>query len=104
MQNLQKVTFIDGTFSPEESREILMNVYSSKINFHQIKNFSSRERFGKDDKTSTKRIPELKQAMEEVLSIIETAKKNGEQLEIKSDIYISLVSSDTKLPSEALQA
>lgn len=104
MQNLQKLTFIDGTFSPEEIREILINVYSSKINFHQIKNFSSRERFGKDDKTATKRIPELKQAMEEVLSIIETAKKNGGQLEIKSDICISLVRSDTIVSGEALQA
>jgi hypothetical protein len=104
MQNLQKLTFIDGTFSPEESREVLMNVYSSKINFHQIKNFSSRERFGMDDKTSTKRIPELKQAMEEFLTIIETAKKSGGQLEIKSDICISLIKSDTKVSGEALQA
>ena len=103
MQTLQKLTFIDGTFSPQESREILMSVYSSKINFHKIKNFSSGERFGIDDKTATKRIPELKKAIEEFLTIIETAKKNGEQLEIKSNICISLIKSDTKVSNASLK-
>ncbi len=104
MQNLQKSTFIEGTFSPQESREIIMSVFSSKINFHQMKNFSSRERFGIDDKTATKRIPELKKAMDELLSIIEGAQKTGEEVKLRSDIRISLIKSKIPQPGKALQA
>ncbi len=89
--NPQKFKLIDGKFLPKESREILQSVFSSKIHFHQMKNFGSQERFGKDDKTALKRIPQLKNSIEKILKVIELAEKKGEQLEIKSEIVISFV-------------
>lgn len=94
MKNPQKLKLIDGKFSPKKSREILMNVFSSKIQFHKMNNFSSQERFGKDDKMSTKRIPQLKKSMEKILKIVEDAEKKGVQLEIKSEILIHFVKSN----------
>lgn len=104
MQQEKKLNFIDGTFSPKESREILMSVFSSKIHFHETKNFSSRERFGIDDKTAIKRIPALTKTMEELLNIIDAAQRNGEQLQVKSDICISLIKTESEVSSEAMQA
>ena len=52
MKNNNKLTLIDGTFSHLEAKEILSGIVASKINFHNIKNWSSRERFGKDDEIS----------------------------------------------------
>ena len=40
------IKLIDGIFSAKDGNEILMNLYASKIAFHQMKNFSSNERFG----------------------------------------------------------
>jgi len=89
--NHQTFKLIEGTFLTKESREILQNLFSSKIQFHQMKNFSSQERFGTDDTTALKRIPQLRQSIDEILKMIETAEEKGEQLEIKSEIVISFV-------------
>lgn len=91
MNNVQKFKFIDGNFSAVESREILKNVFTSKIQFHQIKNFSSQERNGKDDEHSLRRIVELKESIENVVSFLEQARKQGKQLEIKSEIEITIL-------------
>lgn len=50
---------IDGTFTAQEAREILAKIYTDKIHFHEMRNFSSLERFGKVDLHSTMRIKEL---------------------------------------------
>ena len=52
----KKLKLIEGKFLHDEAKEILRNIFSAKINFHQMKNFSSQERFGKDDKTAVKKI------------------------------------------------
>lgn len=89
MKNQKIFKLIDGRFSSNESREILQNVFSGKIQFHQIKNFSSRERFGKDDEIALIRIPQLNNSLKEIMEMIREAEKNGEQIEIKSEVTIS---------------
>lgn len=91
MNNPQKFKFIEGSFSAMESREILKNVFTSKIQFHQIKNFSSQERFGVDDTNSIARIAELKESMSEVIMLIADAHQQGKQLEIRSEIQITIL-------------
>jgi hypothetical protein len=91
MSNFENLNLIDGVFSNEEAKEILMNVFSTKILFHELKNFSSEERFGKPDKTASKRIPELKKEVEKVLQILSEAKINNKTLRISSEINIKLL-------------
>lgn len=93
MNNQNIFKLIDGDFSTKDGREILYSIFSSKIQFHQMKNFSSQERFGEDDKTALKRIPELKNSIEKIFKIIESAESNGEKLEIRSEIVISIIKS-----------
>jgi hypothetical protein len=71
-----------------------MNVFLSKIHFHQNKNLSSEERFGKEDTTALKRIPELKSSMEMISQLIEEAKINNETLQIISEVRINLSKSN----------
>jgi DNA-directed RNA polymerase subunit F len=90
MNNQEKLTFIEGTFNDTEAKEILLNVFTQKINFHQMKNFSSQERFGKVDATASKRIIELKKGLEQAMNIVDEAKKNNLKLNISSDINITI--------------
>lgn len=87
MKDKNKLTLIEGVFSKEEAREILMNIFSTKIKFHELKNFSSQERFGKDDDTALHRIPELKKCIHTIEEII--SKVENKKLIINAEVTIS---------------
>lgn len=90
MKDIEKLTLIDGVFSTEEAKEILMSIFTSKINFHNIKNWSSNERFGKDDESAQRRIPALKNEIENLQIILSKAKANNKKLVVTSEINIAL--------------
>ncbi len=87
----EKLKLIEGEFLHEEAKEILTHIFSAKINFHQIKNFSSNEQFGKDDETSIKRIPALKKELTRLEKILSEAKAQNKKLTISSEINISIL-------------
>lgn len=88
MEIKQEFTLIEGEFSQTEAMEVLNNVLSSKIQFHQMKNFSSQIRFGKDDETSIERMGQLRQSIETISKIIKEAKIEDRKIEITSVINI----------------
>ncbi|MGA0559718.1 hypothetical protein ACO2Q8_23860 [Larkinella sp. VNQ87] len=90
MNETEKIVLIDGTFLCKEAKEILTSVLTTKINFHQMKNFSSHELFGKDDVIAKKRIPALKKEMQKVQSILQKAEEKNKHLIISSEIKIAL--------------
>jgi hemerythrin superfamily protein len=90
MNKIEKLKLIEGEFSFNEAREILTSMFNSKINFHNIQNWSSQERYGKDDETAQKKIPLLKNEIEKLEEIIIEAKANNKKLVINSEINISL--------------
>ncbi len=90
MNKIEKLKLIEGEFSFNEAREILTSMFNSKINFHNIQNWSSQERYGKDDETAQKKIPLLKNEIEKLEEIILEAKANNKKLVINSEINISL--------------
>ena len=90
MNKIEKLKLIEGEFSFKEAREILTSMFNSKINFHNIQNWSSQERYGKDDETAQKKIPLLKNEIEKLEEIILEAKANNKKLVINSEINISL--------------
>lgn len=47
MKTTKNLKIIDGSYSFGDAKEILMNMFLSKINYHDIKNWSAHERFGK---------------------------------------------------------
>lgn len=91
MNKEERLSLIEGEFDVFEAKEILTNLYMTKINFHKVKNFSSQIRFEKDDKTAIERIPVLKQCMERYSEIIEEAKNQNKKVKISSEIIIHLI-------------
>ncbi|PWA10631.1 hypothetical protein [Flavobacterium laiguense] len=91
MNRIENLTLIDGNFSEVEAREILIPIFSSKINFHKIKNWSSQERYGEDDEIAQKRIPKLKNEIEKLQKILSEAKAKNKRLLVSSQINISLI-------------
>lgn len=91
MKATKKLKLIEGEFSPKDGKEMLFSLYKSKINFHQMKNFSSNERFGKDDQIATKRIPELRESMNEIDTIFQEAITKNKKILVTSVITIELV-------------
>jgi hypothetical protein len=90
MNKIEKLNLLEGEFSFNEAKEILTSMFNSKINFHNIQNWSSQERYGKDDETAQMKIPLLKNEIEKLEEIILEAKANNKKLIINSEINISL--------------
>lgn len=91
MNKIEKLTLIEGDFSFDEAKEIVMSMFSSKINFHNIQNWSSQERFGKDDAIAQKRIPELRNEIKKLEEFLLEAKAKNKKLVVSSEINISLL-------------
>lgn len=90
MNNAENLTLIEGSFSCEEAKEILMNLFSTKMQFHKMKNFSSLERFGKGDEHALNRISKLKESTEILVKLLEKAHLEKKKLIIHSNINIVL--------------
>lgn len=86
--NLQ---LIEGNFTHEEAKELLFSLFTSKINFHQIKNFSAQERFGKDDLIAVERIPKLKEEMNKLENFIQNAPNQNKKMVISATITLSFL-------------
>ena len=89
MNTTENLILIDGKFNHEEAKSILMNIFATKIQFHELKNFSAQERNGKDDATSVKTIPELKDAMNSIETILAEAKSPSQKLVLKSEVHFA---------------
>ncbi len=88
MENNLKL--IDGIFSVEDAKKILLRIINTKINHHKLDDFSNNIRFNISDNISNKRILELEGTLLELEKIISLAAKNNMRLKINSEIQISL--------------
>ena len=90
MKKTETIELIKGTFTPNEAREIILQMLNSKINFHNLKNFSSRERFGKPDADSEQRLRNLNESRNKVKSLILESIDEEKKLIINSSIEITI--------------
>jgi hypothetical protein len=81
---------ISGSFSPDAARQVLLSLINHKINFHQLSNWSHRERFGEDNPAAVKRIEELSQTREDIAQLLDESVALGLNLRINSNIEIEL--------------
>ncbi|MBU3661099.1 MAG: hypothetical protein FGM14_14590 [Flavobacteriales bacterium] len=85
---MKNLTLINGIFTPEEMKEVVINMISNKINFHHLKNLRNLEREGIEDQNSKKRLDELHQLKKE---IIEMNLDENKCVKLKSTIEIEVV-------------
>ncbi len=91
MKQDETVELINGEFTIEQAKEILSNVFSTKIHFHQMKNFSSLERYSKEDEIAITRLPELKRELKRSLAFLENSEFSNKKILIHSEIKISVI-------------
>jgi len=81
---------IDGTFEGPEANELISTLFTDKMRFHNIKNLSHLERFGKPDVQAEKRIQSLKGTLDEVSKFLKSHGQTG-NFEIHANITIKPV-------------
>jgi len=91
MKQDETVQLINGEFTAEQAKEILTNVLTTKIHFHQMKNFSSLERFSVEDEIAIERLPELKRELKRTLAFLQTPEFSNKKIQIHSEIKISII-------------
>lgn len=82
---------IDGNFTPEESKSVIIPLLNRKIDFHALVAFSEEIRFNRDKVSSKTRIAELEKSITEISKLIDEAEKLGKKLNVKSEIHIEMV-------------
>jgi hypothetical protein len=80
MGKQENIVLVKGTFSPGEAQELLLALLNSKINFHNTKDFSSRERFGRPDAHSQERLKHLKSARQQVIAKFSNLGEKGNDI------------------------
>ena len=85
---------IDGTFTQKEATEILINLYRSKIQFHQMKQISSQERLGIDDAYAQSKILQLQEAMDQLVAILNTMDTVDRKMSIESQVQLRFVNNE----------
>lgn len=85
----QHFKLIDGTFSPAEAREVLLNLVKSKIDSHSLRLASDRERFGYDAARSELRIKQLKELQDALKELLAAAAGSDQELAINGWIEIA---------------
>jgi hypothetical protein len=82
---------VEGQYTPLEAKEILLGLINSKINFHQLENFSNEIRFSESTAHSKIRIELLTNASENITDLIAYSIPNDMEFKIEGTIQISLV-------------
>jgi hemerythrin superfamily protein len=90
MKTTETLTLINDRFTNEEAKDVLLHLFNSPINFYNIKNWSSQERYRKDDAVSQERIPALKKEIEKLQEILKQSKSQNKKLLVSTEITISL--------------
>jgi hypothetical protein len=88
MEEKKKLKIIDGNFTPEQARDILVTIINGKINHHVMEGFSSRIKDGEDTTHSDIRIKELQKVKESLLRIIDDARQREMHLQILGTLEI----------------
>lgn len=89
MKSEHDFKLIEGVFQPEEAQKLLMELINTKINFHNLDAFSNHIRFNTSISNSNARVNELNETANELKCVMEYAKVNNLELEVKSNISIT---------------
>jgi len=84
---------VSGTFTVADARDLLIGLLTYKIEFHALKVFSDRERLGRVDEHSERRIAELKECRQSLRRYLQEADQRGDALRVDSVVEIRVARS-----------
>jgi hypothetical protein len=82
---------VEGQYAPIEAKKILLGLINSKIDFHQLEDFSNEIRFNENTNHSKIRIELLTNASKNITSLLAHCVLYNLQCKIEGNIKISLV-------------
>jgi hypothetical protein len=88
---LLEFDLIDGEFTSKEAMEIIGHLLQKKMEFHDLKSFSSLIRTGIDDSISLNRIEKLKLSEKKFQAFIQNVNLEPSKLSIQSTISIKVI-------------
>lgn len=91
MTHNQTIKLLDGVFSAEDARSILLDLINSKINFLNRDAFSKHIRFSQDINHAEKRTSELREAINELLPFIAQAANEDFEVRLNGSIEIEII-------------
>lgn len=89
MNNTNQFKLISGEFSSKQAKDILTDLYSSKIKFHSVCALRHEEKFAKKSSFHSDRIIELKSERDQIIKFLENITEEG-KVKIESTISISI--------------
>jgi hypothetical protein len=89
MNNSNQFKLISGEFSYEQAKDILTDLYSSKIKFHSVCALRHEEKYAKKSTFHADRIMELKSERDQILKFLEN-RTADEKVKIESTISITI--------------
>ncbi len=81
---------IDGTFTPDQARQVLGAMVKSKIDFHTLESHSEGERSGAG-RGSEERLASLRKLDADLKSLFESARESDVKLKVTGSFEISMV-------------
>lgn len=88
MDNI-KIKLVDGIYDTDDSKEILVELLTHKIEFHRRKQFSSYLKYGHEKTDSLKRIQELTDARNALLNYLKNAEMQKSKVRIEAVINMN---------------
>jgi dihydroorotase len=92
MKTHENIKLINGLYSSEKAKEVLVNVINSKIQFHALQSLTAWEKDGFKDIEINKRLLELKQARERIIKLFDHLDDTIDCVEMKASIDITFIS------------
>lgn len=89
MNEQQHFQLIDGTFTPDQARQVLGAMVKSKIDFHSLVKHSEKERSGDSGLNSAERLIALRELDEKLKKLLISAKAEGKKLVVKGGFEIT---------------
>ncbi|MBL7911396.1 MAG: hypothetical protein JNJ41_10110 [Bacteroidia bacterium] len=85
MDKIENIQIINGLFIPENAKEVLLDLISSKIEFHK------RHKYKGDVLFSEERINELQKIRDLIMTITNTAIKNKKKIVVEGIINLKMI-------------
>lgn len=90
-ESMQKVQFINETFSPSEAKDVILKVIDDQINYYKLQDLSCwMKNNPSQQEVACDRIAQMKQKKEQLSEIIKEAEAVGQKVKLSCDFDILL--------------
>ena len=91
---MNQFNIIEGEFTPEEAREILMNLLCEKIRFHEVQVLAKQERREDGLVRNEERISDLKATRSKLKELIKMTEQAGGSLKLSAVLSVQALTKE----------